>query len=62
MHLLKRKGLSPMSKARMEASRNEFMEKGRMPERVKNFREIDSREDRSRAWPGFVKPIRDELR
>ena len=33
-----------------------------MPDRVKSFREIDSREDRPRARPGFVKPIRDRLR
>ena len=29
------KGVSPTSKARREASRNEFMEKGRMPDIVK---------------------------
>ena len=28
-----------------------------MPDRVKTFREIDSREDRPRAWPGFVNPL-----
>ena len=39
-----------------------FVEKGRMPDRVKSFREINNREDRPRAWPGFVKPIRDGLR
>ena len=33
-----------------------------MPDRVKNFREINSRQDRSRARPGFVKPIRNGLR
>ena len=33
-----------------------------MPQRVKSFREIDSRENRPRARPGFVKPIRDGLR
>ena len=49
--------LSPTSKARREASRNEFMEKGGMPDRVKSFREIDSRQDRPRARPGFVKSI-----
>ena len=32
-----------------------------MPDRVKSFREIDSREDRPRARPGFVKPIRNGL-
>ena len=46
----------------MEASRNEFMEKGGMPDRVKRFREINSREDRPRAQSGFVKAIRNLLR
>ena len=53
---------SPTSKARREASRNEFMEKDRMPDRVKSFREIDSREDRPTVRPGFDKPIRDGQR
>ena len=44
------------------ASRNQFVEKGGMPDRVKSFREIDSRQDRRRARPGFVKPIRNGLR
>ena len=51
--------LQAMSKARREASRNQFMEKGGMPDRVKSFQEINSRKDRPRAWPEFVKPIRD---
>ena len=51
-----------MSKARREASQNEFMEKGRMPDRVKSFQEINSRKDCSRARPGFVKPIQNGLR
>ena len=54
--------LSPTSKATREASRNEFVEKGGMPDRVKSFREINSRQDRPRAWPGFVKLIRNGLR
>ena len=45
-----------------EASRNEFVEKGGMPDRVKSFREIDSGKNRSRARPEFVKPIRNGLR
>ena len=53
---------SPTSKARREASRNQFVEKGGMPDRIKSFREIDSRQDRPRARPGFVKPIRNGLR
>ena len=59
---VRKKRLSPTSKARREPSRNEFMEKGGMPDRVKSFREIDSREDRPGARPGFVKPIRNGLR
>ena len=59
---IRKKRLSQTSKARREASRNEFVEKGEIPDRVKSFREIDSSEDRTRAQPGFVKPIRDGLR
>ena len=33
-----------------------------MPDRVESFGEIDSRQDRPRARPGFVKPIRNGLR
>ena len=58
---IRKKRSSPTSKARKEASRNEFMEKGEMPDRVKSFREINSKEDRPRALPGFVKPIRNGL-
>ena len=54
--------LSPTSKAKREASRNEFVVKGVVPDRVKSFREINSRQDRLRTRPGFVKPIRNGLR
>ena len=43
---IRKKRLSPSSKARREASRNEFVEKGGMPDRVKSFGEIDSRQNR----------------
>ena len=59
---VRKKKLSPTSKARREASRKEFVEKGGMPNRVKSFREIYSREDRPKSWPGFVKLIRKGLR
>ena len=59
---LRKERLSPTSKARREASRNEFMEKSGMPDKVESFREINSRENRPRARPGFVKPIRNGLR
>ena len=59
---IRKERLSSTSKARTEASRNQFVEKGGMQDRVKSFREIDSRQDRPRARPGFVKPIRNGLR
>ena len=59
---IRKERLSPMSKARREVSQNQFVEKGRMPDRIKSFREIDGRQDRPRARPGFVKPIRNGLR
>ena len=59
---IRKERLSPTSKTSREASRNKFVEKGGMPDRVKSFREIDSRQDHPRAWPGFVKPIRNGLR
>ena len=58
---IRKKRLSPTSKARREASRNKFVEKGWMPDRIEIFREIDSSEDCPRARPGFVKTIRNEL-
>ena len=59
---IRKKRLSPTSKARREAIRDEFVEKSVMLDRVKSFREIDSGQDRPRARPGFVKPIRNGLR
>ena len=54
---IRKERLSPTSKARRETIQNEFMEKGRMPDRVKSLGEIKSREDCSRARPGFVQPV-----
>ena len=59
---IRKERLSPTSKARRQASRNEFMEKGRLPDSIKSVREIVSRKDRPRARSEFVKPIRDGLR
>ena len=59
---IRKERLSLTSKARREASRNKFVEKGGMPNRVESFREIDSRQDHSRARTGFVKPMRNGLR
>ena len=56
---IRKERLSPTSKARRETSRNQFVEKGGMPD---SFREIDNRQDRPRTRPGFVKPIRNGLR
>ena len=60
--LIRKERLSLTSKARREASRNEFVVKGGGSDRVKSFGEIDSRKDRPRARPGFVKPIRNGLK
>ena len=46
-----------MSKAKREASRSKFMEKGELPDRVESIGEVDNSENRPRARPGFVKPI-----
>ena len=59
---VRKEKLSSTSKARREASRSKFVEKGGMPDRLKSFREIDSREDRSRTRPEFVKLIRNGSR
>ena len=60
--LVRKERLSSTSKPRREASRNEFVEKSGMPDRVKSFGEIDSGENRPRARLEFVKPIRNGLR
>ena len=54
---IRKKRLSPITKARREASRNKFVKKGRVPDRVKSFGEIDSSKNRPVAQLGFVKPI-----
>ena len=59
---IRKERLSPTSKARREASPNELVEKGGMPNKIESFREINSRENRLRARPGFVKLIRNGLR
>ena len=59
---IRKERLSPTSKARRKAGRNEFMEKGEMSDKVKIFREINNTKDRPRARPGYVKPIRNGMR
>ena len=51
---IKKERSSSTSKARREASRNEFMEKGGMPDIVESFREISSKEDRPES-PDWVR-------
>ena len=58
---IRKERLSPTSKGRKKASRNEFMKKGGIPDRVKRFRDINSSDYRSRGQPGFVRPIRNGL-
>ena len=53
---VKKERMSPTSKARREACRNKFVEKGGMPDRVKSFGEIIGREDRPRARLGLLNP------
>ena len=53
-----KKRLNPTSKARREASRNKFLKKSGMPDRVKTLRDIKSCKNRPRARLGFVKSIR----
>ena len=55
---IRKERLGPTSKARREASHNDFVVKGKVPDRVESFGKINSRQDRPRARPGFVKPIR----
>ena len=59
---VRKERLNATSKAKRETSQNKFVEKGGIPDRVKKFREISSRENRPRARPGFVKFIRNGLR
>ena len=54
--------MSPMSKARREASQNKFVEKGRVPDRVENFQKVNSSKNCLKARPGFAKPIQNRLR
>ena len=51
--LVGKEKMTSTSKARREASRNQFVEKGGMPDRVESFGEVNSSKDRPRARPGF---------
>ena len=58
---IRKERLITTSKARREASRNEFVENGGVPDSVESFREVVSSENRPNAWLSFDKPIRNEL-
>ena len=57
---IRKKRLSLTSKARKEANRNEFMEKGGVPDRVESLRDIDeeSRQELSETlvWVWYTHP------
>ena len=59
---IRKERLSPTSKARTEASRNKFVKKNEVPDRIKSFREVDSSDNRPRAKLECDKPILNELR
>ena len=54
--LIKKERLSPTSKARREASRSEYIEKGGVLDRVESFEKISSSKDRPRARPRLLNP------
>ena len=54
--------LSPTSKARREASQNNFVIKNGVPDRGESFGEVYSSKHRPRTRLGLVKPIQNELR
>ena len=58
---IRKERLSSMSKARRKVGRNKFVEKGRMPDRVKSFGEVNSSKNCPRTLLGFVKPIQNGL-
>ena len=60
--LVRKEKSSTTIKARREASRNKFVVKDGMPDRVESFRKVDSSKNRPRAKLEFVKSIRNGLR
>ena len=60
--LVKKKKMSSSIKAKREASRNKFVEKGGMLDSVKSFLVVDSSKNCMRARIEFIKPIQNELR
>ena len=59
---IRKKRLSPTSKARREASRNKFVEKSGVPDRIESLGKVDRSKNRLRARLDFVKFIRNGLR
>ena len=59
---IRKERLIPSSKAWREASRNEFVEKGGMPDRAEDLRGVDRGKNCLQAGLACVKPIRNRLR
>ena len=53
---VRKERLGPTRKARREASRNQFVEKDGVPDRVKSSKEVDSSENSPRTQPGLLNP------
>ena len=54
--------IESIKKARRKTSRNKFVEKSGMPDRVESFRDIATSKDCPGGRLGLVKPIRNRLR
>ena len=54
---IRKERLSQQAKQGGRPAEMSLWKKGEVPDRLKSFGEIDSREDRSRAQSGFVKSI-----
>ena len=59
---IRKKRLSPMSKARRKTIRNKYMKTSGRPDRVECLRKVHCSKSRSRTPPEFTQPIRNELR
>ena len=54
---IRKERLSPTSKARRKASRNKFIEKGTIPDKIKSLKKVNLNKNYPRARLGFVKSI-----
>ena len=57
---VKKERWSPTTRARKEVSRNKFVEKGRVSDRVERFQEVDRSKNRSRANLGLLNSFKME--